>query len=164
MIIITGRKVLLKRVRQIGLGTSDERRNVGGGQMDTRITDSKMKRLIIISSLTLFPFNLLSSEQVNYSLNSSLSKSPQKIEMMEVLEEIKGNCHDQNSILRSALHLLRVILKQSSDQANSTPKSGEMKLATQISLDGLDLSKLLVMRSSPFSSGGSSANIKWCIR
>ena len=72
-----------------------------------------MKRLLIIASLSLFPLNIFATEKISFSKESKIEKNHQ-IEMKEILKEIQDTCHNQNSLLKSALRILRTTLQKSS--------------------------------------------------
>jgi len=122
-----------------------------------------MKRLLIISSLSLLPFNNFAADQVNFSNESQLEQNPYQIEMKEVLKEIQENCQDQNSLLRSALQILRTALQKSSIDSESASHSSDVKLSAKISLDGLDLVQLFSLKGSMIQSADSQSKPKWCV-
>ncbi len=122
-----------------------------------------MKRLLIISSLSLLPFNNFAAEQVNFSKESQLEKNSHQIEMKEVLKEIQETCQDQNSLLRSALRILRTALQKSSIDSESASHSSDVKLSAKISLDGLDLVQLFSLKGSMIQSADSQSKPKWCV-
>ena len=122
-----------------------------------------MKRLLIISSLSLLPFNNFAAEQVNFSTESQLEKNSHRIEMKAVLKEIQEACHDQNSLLRSALRILRTAMQKSSIDSESASHSSDIKLSAKISLDGLDLVQLFSLKGSMIHSADSQTKPKWCV-
>ena len=122
-----------------------------------------MKRLLIISSLSLLPFYNFAAEQVNFSKESQLEKNSHQIEMKEVLKEIQETCQDQNSLLRSALRILRTALQKSSIDSESASHSSDVKLSAKISLDGLDLVQLFSLKGSMIQSADSQSKPKWCV-
>ena len=122
-----------------------------------------MKRLLIISSLSLLPFNNFAADQVNFSNESQLEQNPYQIEMKEVLKEIQETCQDQNSLLRSALRILRTALQKSSIDSKSPSHSSDVKLSAKISLDGLDLVQLFSLKGSMIQSADSQSKPKWCV-
>jgi hypothetical protein len=122
-----------------------------------------MKRLLIISSLSLLPFNNFAADQVNFSNESQLEQNPYQIEMKEVLKEIQETCQDQNSLLRSALRILRTALQKSSIDSESASHSSDVKLSAKISLDGLDLVQLFSLKGSMIQSADSQSKPKWCV-
>ena len=121
-----------------------------------------MKRLLIISSLSLLPFNNFAAEQVNFS-ESQFEQNSHQIEMKEVLKEIQETCQDQNSLLRSTLRILRTALQKSSIDSESPSHSSDVKLSAKISLDGLDLVQLFSLKGSMIQSADSQSKPKWCI-
>ena len=122
-----------------------------------------MKRLLIISSLSLLPFNNFAADQVNFSNESQLEQNSHQIEMKEVLKEIQETCQDQNSLLRSALRILRTALQKSSIDSESASHSSDVKLSAKISLDGLDLVQLFSLKGSMIQSADSQSKPKWCV-
>ena len=122
-----------------------------------------MKRLLIISSVSLLPFNNFAADQVNCSKASQVEHNSHQIEMLEVLKEIQETCQDQNSILRSALRILRTALQKSSIDSESPSHSRDVELSAKISLDGLDLVQLFSLKGSMIQSADSQTNPKWCV-
>ena len=122
-----------------------------------------MKRLLIISSLLLLPFNNFAADQVNSSNESRLEKNSHQIEMKDVLKEIQETCQDQNSLLRSALRILRTALQKSSIDSESASHSSDVKLSTKISLDGLDLVQLFSLKGTLIQSADSQSKTRWCV-
>ena len=122
-----------------------------------------MKRLLIISSVSLLPFNNFAADQVNFSKESQLEQNSHQIEMKEVLKEIQETCQDQNSILRSALRILRTALQKSSIDSESASHSSDVNLSAKISLDGLDLVQLFSLKGSMIQSADSQSKPKWCV-
>ena len=99
-----------------------------------------MRRLLIIASLSLFPFNIFATEKINFSEVSKIEKNHQ-IEMKEVLKEIQDTCHNQNSLLKSALRILRTTLQKSFIDGAPSDLS-DVKFSAKISLDDVDLGEL----------------------
>ena len=122
-----------------------------------------MKRLLIISSLSLLPFNNFAADQVNFSNESQLEQNSHQIEMKGVLKEIQETCQDQNSLLRSALRILRSALQKSSIDSESASHSSDVKLSAKISLDGLDLVQLFSLKGSMIQSADSQSKPKQCV-
>ncbi len=122
-----------------------------------------MKRLLIISSLSLLPFNNFAADQVNLSNESQFEQNSHQIEMKEVLKEIQETCQDQNSLLRSALRILRTALQKSSIDSESASHSSDVKLSAKISLDGLDLVQLFSLKGSMIQSADSQSKPRWCV-
>ena len=122
-----------------------------------------MKRLLIISSLSLLPFNNFAAKQFNFSNESQLEKNSHQIEMKQVLKEIQETCQDQNSLLRSALRILNTALQKSSIDSESPSHSIDVKSSTKISLDDLDLVQLFSLKSSMIQSADSQSKTKWCV-
>ena len=121
-----------------------------------------MKRLLIIASLSLFPLNIFAVEKVSFSVESKIAKNHQ-IEVKEVLKEFQDTCHNQNSLLRSALRILRTTLQKSSIDSESASHSSDVKLSAKISLDGLDLVQLFSLKGSMIQSADSQSKNKWCV-
>ena len=103
-----------------------------------------MKRLLIIA---LFPFNIFATEKVSFSEVSKKEKNYQ-IEMKEVLTEIQDTCHNQNSIIRSALRILKTNLQKSSINGGSSSELNDVNFSAKISLDSLDLGQLFTLKGS----------------
>ena len=122
-----------------------------------------MKRLLIISSLSLLPFNNFAAEQVNLSKESQIEKNTHQIEMREVLKEIQDTCDDHKSLLRSALRILRTALQKSSIDRESPSYSSDVKLSAKISLDGLNLIELFSLKGSMIQSPDFQTQPKWCV-
>jgi hypothetical protein len=122
-----------------------------------------MKRLLIISSLSLLPFNNFAAEHFNFSNESQLEKTSHQIGMNEVLKEIQETCQDQNSLLRSVLRILRTALQKSSIDSESPSHLRDVKLSAKISLDGLDLVQSFSLKGSMIQSADSQTNHKWCV-
>ena len=121
-----------------------------------------MKRLLIIASLSLFPFNIFATEKVSFSEVSKKEKNYQ-IEMKEVLKEIQDTCHNQNSLLKSALRILRTTLQKSSIDGGSPSELSGVNFSAKISLDGLDLAQLFTFKGSMIQSGDFQTNSQWCV-
>ena len=120
-----------------------------------------MKRLLIIASLSLFPLNNFAAERVSFSKESNIAKNHQ-IEVKEVLKEIQDTCHNQNSLLRSALRILRTTLQKPTN-GGSPSDLNEVKFSAKISLDGLDLVQLFSLKDSMIQSAESQTEPKWCV-
>ena len=105
-----------------------------------------MRRLLIIASLSLFPFNIFATEKISFSKESKIEKNHQ-IEMKEILKEIQDTCYNQNSLLRSALRILRTTLQKSTNGGSPSDLS-DVKFSAKISLDGLDLGQLFTFKGS----------------
>ena len=133
------------------------------GQIAKPNQDSTMRKLLIISSFSLLPFNIFSAEQVISSQEGQISENFRQIEMKEVLKEIQESCQDHNSILRSAFQILRTALQKSSIHRETASHSSDVKLSAKISLDGLDLSQLFSLKSSMIRSNDSQAKPRWCV-
>ena len=106
-----------------------------------------MRRLLIIASLSLFPFNIFATEKISFSKESKIEKNHQ-IEMKEILKEIQDTCHNQNSLLKSALRILRTTLQKSSIDGGSPSELSDVNFSAKISLVGLDLSQLFTFKGS----------------
>ena len=121
-----------------------------------------MKRLLIIASLSLFPFNIFTTEKVSFSEVSKKEKNHQ-IEMKEVLKEIQDTCHNQNSLLKSALRILRTTLQKSFIDGGSPLELSDVNFSAKISLDGLDLAQLFTFKGSMIQPGDFQTNSPWCV-
>ena len=120
-----------------------------------------MKRLLIIASLSLFPLNNLAAERVSFSKESKIAKNHQ-IEVKEVLKEIQDTCHNQNSLLRSALRILRTTLQKSTN-GGSQSELRDVKFSAKISLDGVDLGQLFTFKDSMIQATDFQTKPKWCV-
>ncbi len=120
-----------------------------------------MKRLLIIASLSIFPLNIFATEKVSFSKESKIAKNHQ-IEVKEVLKEIQDTCHNQNSLLISALRILRTTL-QKSNNGGSPSNLSDVKLSAKISLDGLDLGQLFTFKGSMIKATDLQTKPKWCV-
>ena len=121
-----------------------------------------MKRLLIIASLSLFPLNIFATEKFSSSKESKLAKNHQ-IEVKEVLKEIQDTCHNQNSLLRSALRILRTTLQKSPIDGGSPSDLSNVEFSAKISLDGLDLNQLFTFKGSMFQPGDFQTKSPWCV-
>ena len=121
-----------------------------------------MKRLLIIASLSLFPFNILATEKVSFSEVSKIEKNHQ-IQMKEVLKEIQDTCHNQNSLLKSALRILRTTLQKSFIDGGSPLELSDVNFSAKISLDGLDLAQLFTFKGSMIQPGDFQTKSPWCV-
>ena len=121
-----------------------------------------MKRLLIIASLSLFPFNIFATEKVSFSEVSKIEKNHQ-IQMKEVLKEIQDTCHNQNSLLKSALRILRTTLQKSSIDGGSPSELSDVNFSAKISLDGLDLAQLFTFKGSMIQPGDFQTKSQWCV-
>ena len=121
-----------------------------------------MKRLLIIASLSLFPFNIFATEQVSFFKESKIEKNHQ-IEMKEVLTETQDTCHNQNSILRSALRILRTTLQKFSNDGGSPSELSDVNFSAKISLDSLDLGQLYTLKGSLIQSAGFLTKPQSCV-
>ena len=121
-----------------------------------------MKRLLIIASLSLFPLNIFATEKFSFSKKSKLAKNHQ-IEVKEVLKEIQDTCHNQNSLLRSALRILRTTLQKSAIYGESPSNLSDVKFSAKISLDDLDLGQLFTFKNSMIQSADFQTVPKWCV-
>ena len=122
-----------------------------------------MKRLLIIASLSLFPLIIFAAEKVNFSKESKIAKNHQ-IEVKEVLKEIQDTCHNQNSLLRSALRILRTTLQKSPIDGGGSPSDlSDVKFSAKISLDGLDLGQLFTFKGSMIKATDFQTKPKWCV-
>ena len=121
-----------------------------------------MKRLLIIASLSLFSLNIFAAEKVSFSKESKIAKNHQ-IEVKEVLKEIQDTCHNQNSLLRSALRILRTTLQKSSIDSKSASYSSDVKFSAKISLDGVDLGQLFTFKDSMIQATDFQTKPKWCV-
>lgn len=120
-----------------------------------------MKRLLIIASLSLFPLNIFAAERVSFSKESNIAKNHQ-IEVKEVLKEIQDTCHNQNSLLRSALRILRTTLQKSTN-GGSQSELRDVKFSAKISLDGVDLGQLFTFKGSVIQATDFQTKPKWCV-
>ena len=120
-----------------------------------------MKRLLIIASLSLFPLNIFAAERVSFSKESNIAKNHQ-IEVKEVLKEIQDTCHNQNSLLRSALRILRTTLQKSTNGGSQSELS-DVKFSAKISLDGVDLGQLFTIKGSMIQATDFQTKPKWCV-
>ena len=120
-----------------------------------------MKRLLIIASLSLFPLNIFAAERVSFSKESNIAKNHQ-IEVKEVLKEIQDTCHNQNSLLRSALRILRTTLQKSTNGGSPSDLS-DVKFSAKISLDGVDLGQLFIFKGSTIQATDFQTKPKWCV-
>ncbi len=118
-----------------------------------------MKRLLIIAILSFFPLNIFATEKVSFSKES---KKNHQIEVREVLKEIQDTCHNQNSLLRSALRILRTTLQKSSNGGSLSDLS-VLKFSAKISLDGLDLDQLFTFKGSMIKATDFQTKPKWCV-
>ena len=118
-----------------------------------------MKRLLIIASLSLFPLIIFAAEKVNFSKES---KKNHQIEVREVLKEIQDTCHNQNSLLRSALRILRTTLQKSTNGGSPSDLS-DVKFSAKISLDGVDLGQLFTFKGSMIKATDFQTKPKWCV-
>ena len=121
-----------------------------------------MKRLLIIASLSLFPLIIFAAEKVNFSKESKIAKNHQ-IEVKEVLKEIQDTCHNQNSLLRSALRILRTTLQKSSIDGGLPSELSDVNFSAKISLDGLDLGQLFTFKGSMIKATDFQTKPKWCV-
>ena len=121
-----------------------------------------MKRLLIIASLSLFPFNIFATEKISFSKESKIEKNHQ-IEMKEVLKEIQDTCHNQNSLLKSALQILRTTLQKSFIDGGSPLELSDVNFSAKISLDGLDLAQLFTFKGSMIQPGDFQTKSPWCV-
>ena len=121
-----------------------------------------MKRLLIIASLSLFPLNIFAAEKVSFSKESKIEKYHQ-IKVKEVLKEIQYTCHNQNSLLRSALRILRTTLQKSPIDGGSPSDLSDVEFSAKISLDGLDLGQLFTFNGSTIQSADFQTKSKWCV-
>ena len=122
-----------------------------------------MKRLLIISSLSLLPFNNFATEEVNLPKESQIEKNTHQIEMREVLKEIHDTCHDQDFLIRKALRIFRTALQISPNNSESPTHSSDVKLSAKISLDGLDLVQLFSLEGSRIQSADSQTKPQWYV-
>ena len=122
-----------------------------------------MKRLLIISSLSLLPFNNFAAEKVNLPKESQIEKNTHQIEIREVLKEIQDTCHDQNFHIRAALRIFRTAVQISPNDRESPTHSSDVKLSAKISLDGLDLVQLFSLEGSMIHSTDSQTKPQWCV-
>ena len=120
-----------------------------------------MKRLLLIASLSLFPLNIFAAERVSFSKESNIAKNHQ-IEVKEVLKEIQDTCHNQNSLLRSALRILRTTLQKSTNGGSQSELS-DVKFSAKISLDGVDLGQLFTIKGSMIQATDFQTKPKWCV-
>ena len=120
-----------------------------------------MKRLLIIAILSPFPLIIFAAEKVNFSKESKIAKNHQ-IEVKEVLKEIQDTCHNQNSLLRSALRILRTTL-QKSPNGGSLSDLNDVKFSAKISLDGLDPGQLFTFKGSIIKATDFQTKPKWCV-
>ena len=121
-----------------------------------------MKRLLIIAILSLFPFNIFATEKVSFSQESKIEKN-HKTEMKEVLKEIQDTCHNQNSLLKSALRILRTALQKSFIDGGSPLELSDVNFSAKISLDGLDLAQLFTFKGSMIQLGYFQIKSPWCV-
>ena len=121
-----------------------------------------MKRLLIIASLSLFPFSIFAAEKVSFSKESKIEKN-HLIEVKEVLKEIQDTCHNQNSLLRSALRILRTTLQKSSIYGGSPSDLSDVKFSAKISLRGVDLGQLFTFKGSMIKATDFQTKPKWCV-
>ena len=121
-----------------------------------------MKRLLINTSLLLFTFNIFAAEEISFSKESKIEKNYQ-IEMKEVLTEIQDTCHNQNSILRSALRILKSNLQKSSINGGSSSELSDVNFSAKISLDSLDLGQLFTLKGSLIQSADFLTKPQWCV-
>ena len=121
-----------------------------------------MKRLLIIASLSLFPFSIFAAEKVSFSKESKIEKN-HLIEVKEVLKGIQDTCHNQNSLLRSALRILRTTLQKSAIYGESPSNLSDVKFSAKISLDDLDLGQLFTFKNSMIQSADFQTVSKWCV-
>ena len=122
-----------------------------------------MKRLLIIASLSLLTFNIFATEKVSFSEVSKKEKNYQ-IEMKEVLTEIQDTCHNQNSLLKSALRILRTTLQKSFIDGGSPLELSDVNFSAKISLDGLDLGQLFTFKGSMIQPSDFQTKSQWCVR
>ena len=134
-----------------------------GGKSPNRTRESKMKRLLIISSLSLLPFNNFAAEEFNLPKESQIEKNTHQIEMRKFLKEIQDTCHDQNFLIRTALRIFRTALQISPNDTESLSHSSDVKLSAKISLDGLDLVQLFSLEGSMIQSANSQTKPQWCV-
>ena len=120
-----------------------------------------MKRLLIIASLSLFPLNIFATEKFSSSKESKLAKNHQ-IEVKEILKEIQDTCHNQNTLLRSALRILRTTLQKSTNGGSPSDLS-DVKFSTKISLDDVDLGQLFTFKGSMIQPADFQTNSQWCV-
>ena len=120
-----------------------------------------MKRLLIIASLSLFPLNIFAVEKISFLKESKIAKNHQ-IEVKEVLKEIQDTCHNQNSLLRSALRILRTTLQKPTNGGSPSDLSG-VKFSAKISLDGVDLGQLFTIKGSMIQATDFQTKPKWCV-
>ena len=121
-----------------------------------------MKRLLIIASLSLFPLNIFATEKVIFSEVSKIEKNHQ-IEIKEVLKEIQDTCHNQNSLLKSALRILRTTLQKSFIDGGSPSELSDVNFSAKISLDGLDLAQLFTFKGSVIQPDDFQTKSPWCV-
>ena len=122
-----------------------------------------MKRLLIIASLSLFPFNIFATEKISFSKESKIEKNHQ-IEMKEILKEIQDTCHNQNSLLKSALRILRTTLQKSSIHGGLPSELSDVNFSAKINLDGLDLGQLFTFKGSMIQPSDFQTKSQWCVR
>ena len=121
-----------------------------------------MRRLLIIASLSLFPINIFATEKISFSKESKIEKNHQ-IEMKEILKEIQDTCHNQNSLLKSALRILRTTLQKSFIDGGSPLELSDVNFSAKISLDGLDLAQLFTFKGSMIQPGDFQTKSPWCV-
>ena len=121
-----------------------------------------MKRLLIIASLSLLPFNIFAAKQVIFSKKSKIEKNHQ-IEVREVLKEIHDICHNQKLFLRSALQILRTTLQKSSLAGGLPSELSDGNFSTKNSLDGLDLDQLFTFKGYLIQPADFQKKPKWCV-
>ena len=121
-----------------------------------------MKMLLIIASLSLFPLNIFATEKVSFSKENKIAKNHQ-IEVKEVLKEIQDTCHNQNSLLRSALRILRTTLQKSPIDGGSPSELSDVKFSAKISLDDVDLGQLFTFKGSMIKATDFQTKPKWCV-
>ena len=121
-----------------------------------------MRRLLIIASLSLFPINIFATEKISFSKESKIEKNHQ-IEMKEILKEIQDTCHNQNSLLKYALRILRTTLQKSSIDGGLPSEFSDVNFSAKISLDGLDLGQLFTFKGSIIRATDFQTKPKWCV-
>ena len=121
-----------------------------------------MRRLLIIASLSLFPINIFATEKISFSKESKIEKNHQ-IEMKEILKEIQDTCHNQNSLLKSALRILRTTLQKSSIHGGLPSELSDVNFSAKINLDGLDLGQLFTFKGSMSQAADFHTKPKWCV-
>ena len=96
-------------------------------------------------------------------LKESKIEKNHQIEVKEVLKEIQDTCHNQNSLLRSALRILRTTLQKSSINGGLPSDLSDVNFSAKISLDGLDLGQLFTFKGSMIQATDFQTKPKWCV-